>query len=286
MSTQSTPQFAEVNGIRIAYEVTGSGLPMLMLHGHPRTHRSWEKVTPLLSSRFTLVKPDRRGYGDSDRGSPPEAYENANMAADAMGLMDHLGFDRFMVVGHDKGAPTARRIAQDHHDRVPGAVILDGMPEGVDVPRQRDTSGRTWYFDFFRQRGVAEQIMERDPGLFFGLFLDRNPHLTAEERAFYVAHFSKPGSVNAVLADYRAGTEVDSVYWSEQVASGRNIETPLCLLWGGRGPTANAPVLEAWGQIAVDVRGQAIEDSAHYIQEEQPAALASHILRFANELGL
>jgi pimeloyl-ACP methyl ester carboxylesterase len=281
-----TPQYAPVNGIKIAYETAGSGFPLLMLHGFPRTHRTWEKVTPMLAERFTLVTPDRRGYGDSDRGSAPEAYENASMASDMLGVMDHLGIVDFMVVGHDKGMPTARRVAADNPGRVKGAVLLDGMPEDANVPRGKDTSGRTWYFDFFRQRGVAEQLIGQNPRLFFSLFLERNPHLTAEELDYYASMFSRRGSVDAILADYRAGLEVDGAYWRAQAEAGIRMTVPMLALWGGRGPTANAPVLDAWRQVADDVRGEVVENSAHYVQEQQPEFVASRILAFADELGI
>ena len=284
--TSNAPQYAKINGIRIAYETTGSGFPLLMLHGFPRTHRTWEKVTPILAERFTLVMPDRRGYGDSDRGSPPEAYENVNMASDMLGIMDHLGIGDFIVVGHDKGMPTARRIAVDNENRVQGAVLLDGMPEGADVPRTQDTTGRAWYFNFFRQRGVAEQLIGQNPHLFFSLFLERNSHLTAEENDYYVNMFCRRGSVEAILADYRAGLEVDGEHWRAQAETGVKMAVPVLALWGGRGPTANAPVLEAWRQVAVNVRGEVVENSAHYVQEEQPEFIAERILAFADELGI
>ena len=114
------------------------------------------------------------------------------------------------------------------------------------MPERKDPTGRTWYFDFFRQRGFSEQVIGQNPGLFFGLFLDRNPHLSPEEHAFYVAEYSKPGSVDAVLADYRADLEVDPGYWKNQMAAGRKIETPLYIIWGDKGAAANAPVMDAW----------------------------------------
>ena len=281
-----TPQFAEINGTRIAYDVTGSGFPLLMQHGFPRTRRTWESVTPALAERFTVVAPDRRGYGDSDRGSAPEAYENGNLAADCIALADHLGWREFMVVGHDKGAPVARRLAADLSGRVRGTMLIDGVPAGAVMPERKDLTGRTWYFDFFRQRGFAEQIIGQNPGLFFGLFLDRNPHLSPEEHAFYVAEYSKPGSVDAVLADYRADLEVDPGYWKDQMAAGRKIETPLYIIWGDKGAAANAPVLDAWHQAATNVRGEVVANAGHYVHEMQPKATIAHIMRFADELGV
>ena len=281
-----TALYADLNGIRVAYDRTGDGFPLLLLHGFPRTRRTWAQVTPALAERFTVVAPDRRGYGDSDRPADPTTYDLAHMTADAFELTQHLAWDAFMVVGHDKGAPVARRLAADHPDRVRGAMIIDGIAEGANVERPRDTSGRQWYFDFFRQRGVAEQIMGRDPGLFFGLFLDRNPHLSPEQRAFYVEQFSKPGTVDAVLADYRASLEGDRGYWANVATSEAKMRTPVCVIWGADGPVGGAPVIEAWRQVADDVRGEAVSGSAHYVHELQPEAMVRHFMGFADELGV
>ena len=280
------PLYADVNGIRIAYDRTGNGFGLLLLHGFPRTRRTWAEVTPALARRFTVVAPDRRGYGDSERPSDPSTYEAAPMLQDALELTQHLGWKEFIVVGHDKGAPAARRLAADHPGLVRGAVIVDGMAEGANVERRRDTTGRGWYFDFFRQRGVAEQIIGQNPGLFFGLFLDRNPHLSPEQRAFYVEQYSKPGVVEAVLADYRAGLETDRGYWVEELAAGRRIRTPMCVIWGADGSNGGAPVVEAWRQVADDVRGEEVSGAGHYVHEQQPEATVGHIMRFADELGV
>ena len=278
-------QFATVNGVRTAYETSGSGFPLLLLHGFPRTRRTWEQIVPALSERFTVVAPDRRGYGDSERIPDPAAYGLAAMAADGVALMDHLGHERFVVVGHDKGAPTARRIAADLPERVAGMVQIDSTPQGVGAER-RDPGGRQWYFDFFRQRNVAEPIVNAVPELFLGLFLDRNPHLSPEERAFYVEMFSRPGAADAVIWDYRLALEEDPDYWRAEIAAGRRITVPVLSIWGGSGPSASADVLGAWREVADDVRGGPVEGSAHYVQEQQPEATVAAILAFADELGL
>jgi pimeloyl-ACP methyl ester carboxylesterase len=140
--------------------------------------------------------------------------------------------------------------------------------------------------DFFRQRGVAEQLIGQNPRLFFGLFLDRNPHLTPEEREYYLETFCRPGSVEAVLADYRASLEGDREAWEAESQRGVQITVPVCVLWGGRGPSANAPVLDQWHTAAIDVRGAVIPNAAHYVHEEQPQLVADYILTFADELGI
>ena len=280
------PQYAQVNGIRVAYDRTGQGPFLVALHGFPRNRKVWRKLTPLLAQRFTVIAPDRRGYGDSDRPSDPAVYDNANMARDALELMDQFSPEPFIVIGHDKGAPTAQRVAKDHPDRVRGLVILDASPAGASAGAPRDPSGRSWYFDFFRQRGVAEQIIGQNPRLFFGLFLDRNPHLTPEEHEYFLETFCRPGAVDAVLADYRISLEEDAARWQEEANLGAKIRVPVCALWGGRGPATNSPVLERWREAADDVRGAPIPDSAHYVQEEQPELVARHVLKFADELGI
>jgi pimeloyl-ACP methyl ester carboxylesterase len=281
-----TPHYAQVNGIRVSYDRTGEGHPLVALHGFPRNRKVWRYLTPLLTSRFSVIGPDRRGYGDSDRPADPAVYDNATMAQDVLDLVEQLGAEPFVVLGHDKGAPTAQRLAKDHPDRVRALVILDATPAGSGAGAPRDPSGRSWYMDFFRQRGVAEQIIGQNPRLFFSLFLDRNLHLSPEEHEYYLETFCRPGSVEAVLADYRVSLEEDQARWQEEAKAGSRIQVPVCVLWGGRGPSANAPVLERWRDAAADVRGAAIPNAAHYVQEEQPQLVAEHILRFADELGI
>ena len=274
-------KYAQVNGIRMAYQITGAGFPILFLHGFPRTRRTWEKITPVLSKHFTVVACDRRGYGDSDRPQDLGSMNNAMIASDHLALLDQLGFSSFIVVGHDKGASPARRIATENPERVKGLVILDGLPEGVDIPRQRDQSGRQWYLDFFRQRGVAEQLIGQNPRLFFSLFLDRNPHLLPEEHEYYVSMFSRRGTVDTVLADYRA--DVDAAYWRAVADSQEKLKVPVLAMWGGRGPSASAPVLDAWSQVVEHVEGEPV-NAGHYVHEEQPDLVAQRILAFARRL--
>jgi haloacetate dehalogenase len=276
--------YAPVNGIRIAYGVAGRGFPLLFLHGFPRTRRTWEQITPTLAERFTLVACDRRGYGDSDRPADLGTMNNATIASDHLALMDQLGLKEFVVIGHDKGASPARRLALEHPDRVKGLIILDGSPEGVEVARPRDPSGRQWYLDFFRQRQVAEQLIGQNPRLFFSLFLDRNPHLSPEEHEYYVNMFCRRGTVDTVLADYRSSAEVDGPYWREVATSGQKMRVPVLALWGTRGPNSTVPVLEAWRKVAETAEGEPVE-SGHYVHEEQPGVVSRRIRAFAESLA-
>lgn len=259
---------------------------MLLVHGFPRDRRLWRKLVPLLADRFDTLALDRRGYGESDRPSDPDAYANLMMANDGRDLARHLGWSRVLLVGHDLGLPMVQRLALEQPDLVAGLVCLDGLPQGVRSEAPRDPTGRTWYFDFFRQRGVAEPLIGQNPRLFFSLFLARHAHLSPDEHAAFLEPYCRPGSVEAVLADYRHLLEDDRAFWDEAVRAGRRIAPPVCVLWAARGPVAHAPVLAAWQQVAEDVRGAEIADTAHYLQEEQPEQVARAILAFADEIGL
>jgi haloacetate dehalogenase len=279
--------YADANGIRVAYERAGSGFPLLLLHGFPRTRKLWSRVTPLLTDRFDVVAMDRRGYGDSERPPAAAGYDNATQARDAIGLTQRLGWERFLLVGHDRGSPVAQRVAFDYPDQVAGLMLLDAMPPASSYQAPRDSSGRSWYMDFFKQRSVAEAIMNRDPRLFFGLFVDRHTHLGPEEREYYVESYSRPGGVEAVLADYRSGFDIDRAFWEEQRREGRKLQVPFYVIWAADGPVARAPVLETWPEAAADLRGGGmVQNTAHYIQEQQPAETASHLKHFANLIGI
>lgn len=129
------PRFAtrqiETAGARIHLATGGSGPPLLLLHGHPQTHLTWHKIAPRLAKRFTVVAPDLRGYGDSakpDGGERHVNYSKRAMAADQVEVMRALGFERFAVVGHDRGGRVAHRMALDHPDAVERIAVLDIAP--------------------------------------------------------------------------------------------------------------------------------------------------------------
>ncbi|MBA2447143.1 MAG: alpha/beta hydrolase [Chloroflexi bacterium] len=277
-----------VDGVRIAYERCGSGFPILLLHGWPQTRRMWRHVAPALARRFTVVTADLRGYGDSDPADDPDAYDKRTMAEDMLALMDELGFPRFLAVGHDRGARAVRRMAADHPDRLVGGCLLDIMPMEWVFNQGKDGYARRYYhWYFFLQRGLAEAVVAAAPRpIALHQFAGARVSLDGADVEHYVEMFSRPHSIQATLGDYRTAFEVDRPRWEAALAEDERIAVPLQILWGGAGNLRDAPILDEWRRRAEDVRGRAIEGSAHYIPEEQPDQVVRAIVEFADELGL
>src|SRR5690349_2696481 len=139
-------------GATINYVTAGSGPPLLLLHGYPETHIMWRKVAPQLAKKFTVVAADLRGYGDSSKpagGGDHAAYSKRAMALDHVEVMESLGFQKFSVVGHDRGGRVAHRMALDHPDSVQKLVVLDIVPTYKvfhTVTKELATSNFHWFF--------------------------------------------------------------------------------------------------------------------------------------------
>src|SRR5690242_19325470 len=142
----------DVGEVTLRVRYGGEGEPVVLLHGHPRTHTTWHRVAPQLAGSFFVVCPDLRGYGQSTL--PPDAPGHAQsskraMAGDVVALMRYLGHDRFSVVGHDRGALVAFRTAMDHPDDVEWLVVMDGLPVIEHLERLNEAFVRTWWHWWF-----------------------------------------------------------------------------------------------------------------------------------------
>jgi len=261
----------------------GSGPAILLLHGHPRTHTTWHRVAPLLAGSFTVVCPDLRGYGRSSH--PPElpghaTYSKRAMAADGVELMRLLGHDRFAVVGHDRGAYVATRLALDHPERVTHAVIMDGLPivERLERCDARFASA-WWHWFFFGQTDKpAERVIDADPEAWYRLDEEQMGPESYEDlrRAIH-----DPEVVHAMLEDYRAGLGVDREHEEADRAAGRKLACPVLLVWATRDDTEElyGDPMPIWSSWADDVQGLPL-DSGHHMAEELPDELAAAIRGF------
>jgi haloacetate dehalogenase len=269
-------------GARIRVRTAGSGPPVLLLHGWPQTSAMWHLVAPGLAEEHTVVVADLRGYGDSaapaDVVDDPAAYGKRAMATDQVDVMAELGFDRFAVVGHDRGARCAYRLALDHPDAVGALAVLDILPTADVFARVDAAFARSaWHWFFLAQPGdLPERLIAADPDAFFlrgaaGIF-------TPGALAAYREAWQLPEVVHAMCQDYRAGATVD-VADDEADRGQRRITCPTLVLWGSRGPLGRTPdVLDVWREWAPQAYGREL-DCGHYLAEERPVETLGELLQ-------
>ena len=261
----------------------GAGPPLLLLHGHPRTHTTWHRVAPLLAPDHTVVCPDLRGYGESSK--PPttrdhEPYSKRAMARDMVALMRSLGYESFAVAGHDRGSYVALRLALDHPDAVTKVVLLDCLPIVEHLERcDARFASAWWHWFFFAQtEKPAERFISADPEAWYR----PNRELMGEENlADYLRAIHDPATVHAMVEDYRAGPTIDRAHEEADRAAGRRIACPALIGWSIRDDMEElyGDPLAIWRGWADDLRGVRI-DSGHHMAEEAPEQLAATLREF------
>ncbi|MFF1463341.1 alpha/beta fold hydrolase [Streptomyces sp. NPDC058330] len=280
----------EGNGARLRVRHGGGGPPVLLLHGHPRTHATWHRVAPLLAAAgHTVVCPDLRGYGGSDKPpSDPEhrPYSKRAMADDCLAVMRRLGHERFAVVGHDRGAYVATRLALDHPHAVSALSVLDAVPLGEALHRcDARFAARWWHWFFLGQTDKpAERLIDADPDAWYG---GTPGQMGAEAYEDYRRAVHDPATVHAMCEDYRAGLGVDREHDDTDRRAGRRIRCPLQVLWATRDDLADlyGDVLDVWRDWAGDRLDGGPIASGHHIAEEAPDELVTLVRGFWRAAG-
>jgi haloacetate dehalogenase len=268
-----TLDHVDVGEVTLRVRHGGSGPPVVLLHGHPRTHVTWQHVAPALAADHTVVCPDLRGYGRSSKppaGEDFAGYSKRAMAGDIVALMARLGHERFAVAGHDRGSYVAMRLALDHPDAVTHLAVLDGVPIGEALARADARFAALWWHWFFlgQTDNPAERVINADPQAWYGL----GDAVPPEERAAVY----DPATVHAMCCDYRAGLRADRAADDADRAAGRRIACPTLFAWSTRDDMVDlyGDPLAIWREWADDVQGVPIE-SGHHVAEENPAALTT-----------
>lgn len=287
--THFTPHLLDVNGMQIQVRVGGSGSPLLLLHGHPQTHAIWHKVAPALAASHTVVMTDLRGYGDSSKpvGSADHGnYAKREMALDQLAVMRHLGFDRFDVLAHDRGARVAHRLALDHAGAVRRMMLLDVAPTLAMYAQTTDAFARAYWHWFFliQAAPLPERLIIADPAAYVRDVMGRrsaglapfDPRALAE----YARCLALPGAAHGICEDYRASATIDLVHDQADLDAGHRLTMPLRVLWGEQGVVHRCfkPLVE-WQKVADHVDGEALP-CGHYIAEEAPELLLDQVRRF------
>jgi len=274
-------------GAEINLVTGGRGPPLLLLHGYPQNLTMWRKIRQRLARHFTVVASDLRGYGDSAKppgGVDHGGYSKRAMALDQVQAMEHLGFDRFFVAGHDRGGRVGHRMALDHGDAVARLAVLDIVPTHKLFATTDQAFATAYYHWFFliQPYDYPETLIGADPAYYleqlFGRWGRTAGAIGPEARAEYLRCFQDPAMIHASCEDYRAAASIDLVH--DEADIGRRITCPLLVLWGRRAAMHRLyDVPATWRERAAEVRGQAL-DCGHYLPEEKPEETADALIDF------
>lgn len=280
-------QTIEIDQIKINVLTGGKGEPLLLLHGYPQTHVMWHKIAPLLAQDFTVIVTDLRGYGDSSKppGEPDHSnYSKRALATEQLEIMSLLGYDKFILVGHDRGARVAHRLTLDYEKRVKKLAVLDIAPTYKMYATTDKEFASVYYHWFFliQPYPFPETLIGANPEFFLLNCLQSWSRdfsaFTPEALAEYIRCFSIPETIHATCEDYRAAASIDLEH--DQLDLTQKIQCPVLALWGGKGLIAHKyNVLETWRERAINVTGHSI-DCGHFLPEEATQETYSALREF------
>lgn len=263
--------------VKIRTVVGGKGPPVLLLHGNPLTHVHWHRVAPRLAENFTVVATDLRGYGDS--GKPRGLADHSNysfrrMAQDQVDVMQHLGFDRFMVAGHDRGARTGFRMALDHADKVLKFASIDILP----THHVWNSATYRWFINSYHWSFMAqpfdfpEQLLAGKEEYYIRHKLEKQglgKGGISEETLQEYIRCCTPENIHGVCEDYRAAAGIDLEMDTQDFAAGRKITCPLLVIVGGQSHTSKFYSFdEAWSKYANNIVRCVALPCGHYPAEQ------------------
>jgi len=268
----------------------GQGPPLLLLHGNPETHVMWHKVAPRLATEFSVFAADLRGYGDSSKPEGGENHSNYSkraMALDQIELMSHFGFDKFAVVGHDRGGRVGHRMALDHPDRITKLAVLDIVPT-YDLLHRVTNEVATAFFHWFfliQPSPFPETLIASNVEFYLKYMMFRDmahnevPAWMGEDAfAEYLRCYRDPAALHATCEDYRAGESIDMKHDEQDL--NRKITCPVLVLWGKVGAVQKYfDVLSVWRERALNVSGKPVA-GRHFLPEETPDELLLELRAF------
>tara|TARA_R110002074_G_scaffold6197_4_gene28872 strand:- start:50 stop:862 length:813 start_codon:yes stop_codon:yes gene_type:complete len=256
-----------------------------LLHGFPQTHMMWHAVAPKLAAHFTVIAPDLRGYGASSKPQGTENYSFREMAADQLALMQHLGLDQFHLIGHDRGARTAHRLALDAPSAVQTLTVMDIVPTHLLLNELTRHAAKAYYHWFFlaQPSPFPETMIAHDPDAYYESCLlgwgsaQLSDFAPAALTAYRTA-WRDPGTIRGMCEDYRAALTYDFDHDAADLA--RRITCPALVMWGADGAMGRAyDVAETWAERLTDITSAPIP-GGHFFVDQYPDETAAALLDF------
>jgi haloacetate dehalogenase len=271
-----TPARIETTGgVTINAVKGGSGPPLLLLHGAPLTLYTWRDVAPGLAEHFTVVASDLRGYGDSSKPqglADHSNYSKRAMAQDQVDVMKHFGFERFAVVGQDRGGRVTHRMALDHADKVTKAVLIDIVPTHYLYTHVNLEFVQAYFhwFNYLRAAPAPENELLAQRAA-----RTRQP---SPAQAEYDRANGTPEGVHGMCEDYRAGASIDLQHDAADLDA--KVRCPLHVLWAENGAMDRLyDVLAIWRERARNVTGKGMP-GGHNMQEGAPPEVLAELRSF------
>jgi pimeloyl-ACP methyl ester carboxylesterase len=274
-----THRYAEVNGTRIHYVVGGQGPAVVLVHGYPYTWAAWRKLMPLLAEAgFTVIAPDLRGLGDSDK--PETGYSKVNVAEDIRRIVQSLGFDTLHLVGTDIGTMVAYAYASRHPDEVRRLVLAESLIPGFGLEElMNPATGGYWHFGFHAQVDVAELLTAgREEAYLLPWMKWASASKDAAEVAvsLYLPYYRVPGGMRAGFKHYETMVEDGR---DNRAAFRSKLRMPVLVLNGDSG-IPQSQTLGCVLQVAENVEAELVPRSSHTFAEDNPDWTAERFVRF------
>ena len=283
---------ARVNGIRMHYVTAGQGEPLLLLHGTPKTNFYWHKLIPLLTEHFTVVAPDLRGFGYTDKPPVEEGYDSLTNSQDVAELMAQLGHSKFHVHGEDRGAEFAYALTATHRDKVMTLSFCEMLLSGFGLEEwsnfQPDKISSQfqqkgvwlWHIPFFWIPHIPEMLISGHEREFWEFWIKAetwNPTAISDQAITeWISCLKSPGGLRGCLETYRAGLKNAQI--NQQLAA---TKLTLPVMTVGAPEFFGALVKDQMSQVAVNVERSAIfEECGHSLALEAEHRLAAMLRDF------
>jgi len=281
---------AAIDEFRLAYERTGSGPAVLLLHGWPGDRTDYRAVVPLVSRSADVIVPDLRGFGESDKhpAEPARQYNAAAQARSIAGLIGELGLGQVVLAGYDIGSRIAQAVARDRPDLIRALVIAPPLP-GIGDRILSPQAQREFWYQAFHNLGLSAELIDGRPDAVRAYLRHFWSHWSGpayepddEHLDHLVSVYGPPGAFTASIAWYRAGAGSVAASLAEKApAPGDRVMVPTTVLWPEYDPLFPREWSDRIGEFFADARLTWLDGAGHFSPLEAPGEFAAAVVAAA-----